>query len=65
MNINKEKDTCNKDNYNGLKEPHIKNKFEEDISEINIHEKDKDKEGSREDKEVNVVENEKKPIKEK
>ena len=51
-------------NYNTLKDTQIENNTEENIIDINVHEKYIDKEYSREDKEVNVVENEKIPIKE-
>ena len=56
--MNKEEDTYNKDNDNTLKYTHIENNTEESIVEINVHDKDTDKEDSREDKEINVVENE-------
>ena len=47
-NMNKEEDTCNTDNYNALKCPQIKNNTGENVGEINVPEKDKDKEDSRE-----------------
>ena len=60
--MNKEEDTYNKDTSNTLKVTQIENNTEENIVEINAHKKDK--KDSREDKEVNVVENKKILIKE-
>ena len=62
-NMNKEEDVCNTENSK-LKDTQIENNFEENIGEINIHEKDEAKEDSRKDKEVNVAENKNIPIKE-